>query len=679
MKGDLPRRILVATDGSATANEAVVWAAALASQNDAELVLVRVLSPTPPPEASSAEEVELDLAQLATSCAGPRGTARVLVDDDPARAIVRVAVEEEPDLVVVGSAGMTGRKKFLLGNVPNRVSHLCPFSVVILKTGKDTPTPTEEGSALRDSAQVKPYLTARSRDLIRIFRKHQLDEALRGGLGDAEARRSFAQHLRAALDEMGPAFAKIGQALSTRPDLLPAEIIEELATLQDQVSPLSQEQVVGVLETELGVPWEDVFESIDPHPLAAGTIAQVHRATLAAGERVVVKVQRPNARADIGQDLELLSAFARKAEKRPGITSLVDVAGVVDYLSTSLVRELDFRAEAASLNRMHDVLQAFPRLGVPRLHAELSTSRVLVMEEIEGPPIDAVPVGAARTEAARQLLESYFHQVIGVGFFHADPHPGNFVWRDDRLYFLDLGMVGEVDAGTRELLSMLLFALWRNDPGLLADVALMLAGGGPPVGPGFEKELGELLARYHDAPLAEIGLGVVLQEMTQTALRYSVKLPASLVLSSKAMAQMQLAVAELDPTLDPVAVAGSFVSRLMLDRLRQEMDPRKLASDFARFRMRATRLLEALERVTAAQPGPGNGINLRGTREIEKAIQRAGWRIASGLVLAGALGAGALRASIRASATARLDPVPQRSTASSTGRMRARHAPSSVD
>lgn len=662
MKPELPRRILVATDGSATANEAVMWAAALATQNDAELVLVRVLSPAPAPEAGTAEEVEIDLAQLAMRCAGPRGTARVLVDDDPARAIVRVAVEVEPDLVVVGSAGMTGRKKFLLGNVPNRVSHLCPFSVVILKTGKDNPHAERGGgSALSDNAPVKPYLTARSRDLIRIIRKHRLNEALRGGTGDAEAWRSFAQHLRAALDEMGPAFAKIGQALSTRPDLLPPEIIEELATLQDHVSPLTEEQVVGVLETELGVPWEDVFEGIDPQPLAAGTIAQVHRATLAAGERVVVKVQRPNARADIEQDLELLSAFARKAEKRAGITQLVDVAGVVDHLSTSLVRELDFRAEATSLTRMHDVLQTFPRLGVPRLHAELSTSRVLVMEEIEGLPINAVPVGAARTEAARQLLESYFHQVIGVGFFHADPHPGNFVWRDDRLYFLDLGMVGEIDAGTRELLSLLLFALWRNDPGLLADVALMLAGGGAPVGPGFEKELGELLSRYHDAPLAEISLGVVLQEMTQTALRYSVKLPASLVLTSKAMAQMQLAVAELDPTLDPVAVAGSFVSRLMLDRLRQEMDPRRLASEFARFRMRATRLVEALEHATAAQPGPENGINLRGTREIEKAIHQAGWRIASGLVLAGALGAGALRASIRASGPARRDTLPKRS------------------
>lgn len=650
MNADLPRRILVGTDGSATANEAVDWAAALASQNDAVLVLVRVLSPATAMEAGTADRVEVDLAQLAVRRAGPRGTVRVLVDEDPARAIVRVAVEERPDLVVVGSAGMTGRKKFLLGNVPNRVSHLCPFSVVIVKTGEDTPTPNQEtGIARSDSAEFKPYLTARARDLFRIIRKHRLNESLHGGPGDAGSRRAFAQQLRAALDEMGPAFAKIGQVLSTRPDLLPPEVIEELATLQDHVSPLTQEQVVCVMEAELGVPWEDVFDSIDPQPLAAGTIAQVHRATLADGMRVVVKVQRPNARADIELDLELLRAFANKAEKRDGIKQFVDIVGVVDHLSTSLVRELDFRTEAASMARMHDVLQPFPRLGVPKVYAELSTNRVLVMEEIEGVPITAVPVGAARAEAARQLLESYFHQVIGVGFFHADPHPGNLVWRDDRLYFLDLGMVGEIDADAREMLLLLLFALWRNDSALLADVALMLADGGTAVGPGFEKELGELLTRYHDAPLAEISVGVVLQEMTQTALRHSVKLPASLVLSSKALAQMQLVVAELDSTLDPIAVAGSFVSRHMLDRLRKGMDPGKLASDFARFRMRATRLVEALEHVTAAQPGPGNGINLRGTRDIEKAIRQAGWQIASGLVLAGVLGAGVLRANIRAS------------------------------
>jgi len=651
MEVALPRRILAATDGSSTAGEAVRWAAALASQNDAELLLVRVLTPAEAPDAGPDAAVSAELAQLAVELAGARGSAIVLVDDDPARAIVRAAEEQKADLVVVGSAGMAGRKKFLLENVPNRVSHLSSRSVVIVKTGQDGPTAVEAARSVKgDGPTHQPFLVGRATDIVRIARKHRLDEALHGGLGDPTARRMFAQRLRVALDELGPTFAKIGQALSTRPDLLPPEIIEELATLQDDVSPLTQEQVVEVMETELSVPWEDVFESIDPQPLAAGTIAQVHRATLADGTRVVVKVQRPTARADIERDLELLRAFARRADKREVIKRLVDVTGVVDHLSTSLVRELDFRVEAESLTRMQDVLRSYSRLGVPTLYAELSTGRVLVMEEISGVPIEAVPAGAARTEAARQLLESYFHQVIGAGFFHADPHPGNLVWRDDRLYFLDFGMVGEIDDHTRELLMLLLFALWRNDPGLLADVSLLLSGGATRVGPGFEKELGDLLTRYHDAPLADISLGVVLQEMTQTALRHGVRLPASLALASKALAQMQLAAAGLDPTLDPVAVAGSFISHLMLEKLREKMDPGKLVSEFMRFGMRATRLLEAIEHFTGS---PGPEISIRGAEELEKTIRQAGRRVAIGMGLAGVLAAGAIGARMRSAGSRR--------------------------
>ncbi len=635
MEVGLPTRVLVATDGSTSAGEALRWAAALASQNDAELVLVRVLTPAGASEAGGARTVAADLDQQAVQSAGARGKALVLVDDDPARAIVRTAAEEGADLVVVGSVGMAGRKEFLLGNVPNRVSHLCSCSVVIVKTGQDsTATPVGASSVPSDRSQDKPYLTARAGDIVRIASKHRLGDALRGELGDSAARRLLGRQLRVALDEMGPTFAKIGQALSTRPDLLPPEIIEELATLQDNVSPLTQEQVVGVMETELGVPWEDVFESIEPQPLAAGTIAQVHRATLTDGMLVVVKIQRPNAPADIKRDLELLSVFARRAEKRAAIRDLVDVAGVVEHLSTSLVRELDFRREAQNLTRMRDVLQAYPRLRVPRLYSEFSTSRVLVMEEIAGLPTDDAPAGAARTEAARQLLESYFHQVVEVGFFHADPHPGNLVWRDDQLYFLDFGMVGEIDDDTRELLMLMLFALWRNDPGLLADVALLLSGGEAQAEPGFEEELGQLLTRYHDAALADISLGVVLQEMTETALRHNVRLPASLVLVSKALAQMQLAVAGLDPTLDPVAVAGSFISRALLRRLSEAIDPSALVSEFIRFRMRGTRLLEGLERVTGVRPGPGPEISLRGAEELEKAIRQAGRRVTLGLALA---------------------------------------------
>jgi ubiquinone biosynthesis protein len=196
---------------------------------------------------------------------------------------------------------------------------------------------------------------------------------------------------------------------------------------------------------------------------------------------------------------------------------------------------------------------------------------------------------------------------------------------------------------------MMLFAPWRNDSGLLADVALILSGSGARVGPGFEKELGELMARYHDAPLADISLGVVMQEMTQTALRHGVRLPASLVLATKALAQMQLAAAELDPALDLVAVAGSFISRLLLQRLRKGMDPSKLVSNFLRSRMRAARLLESLEQFIDGRDGQGPEISWSGAEKLEKTIRQAGRSILLGLGLAGALFAGAVSVSIRES------------------------------
>src|SRR2546426_10139453 len=166
--------------------------------------------------------------------------------------------------------------------------------------------------------------------------------------GSADPIEIRARRLRDALDELGPTFAKLGQILSTRPDLLPPEFIIELSSLQDDVAPLTEAEVVQVMEEELGVPWEDVFASIDSEPLAAGTIGQVHKATLESGERVVVKVQRPSARDEIMRDLGLLELFGEKVEGRQALSSVVDLPPAIDHLSASLKRELDFRQEAGN-------------------------------------------------------------------------------------------------------------------------------------------------------------------------------------------------------------------------------------------------------------------------------------------------------------------------------------------
>ncbi len=386
--------------------------------------------------------------------------------------------------------------------------------------------------ASTDPPQVEGQLLGRAAEIGSVLAKHGLKE-LFSRSDDEMTPRERARRLRASLEELGPTFAKLGQILSTRPDLLPPEFIEELATLQERVTPMTETEVVSVMEEELGVPWEDVFESIDPRPLAAGTIGQVHRATLENGDLVVVKVQRPSAGSDIYRDLGLLERFAEKAADRPAFRQVVDVPAVITHLSDSLRRELDFRQEAANIERMRSVLESYSRLDVPSVYKELSTSRLLVMGEVQGVSLREAPEGPERIEAARQLLESYYSQILTAGFFHADPHPGNLKWWNDKIYFLDFGMVGEVGPETRELLLLMLMAFWQEDVPFLTDVLLMMSGEEQRSDVDLNavhEELGLLVARFRHSSLKEIELGPVLQGMTEIAARNDIRLPASLAL-----------------------------------------------------------------------------------------------------------------------------------------------------
>jgi predicted unusual protein kinase regulating ubiquinone biosynthesis (AarF/ABC1/UbiB family)/nucleotide-binding universal stress UspA family protein len=624
-------RILVATDRTETAARAVEWAAAMAERYDAELLLLQVLLPDG--DGDEPPAVEASLRELAETIAGARGRARVHVHADPSRAIVEAAEEEGADVLVLGNAGMGGRKEFLLGNVPNRVSHTARCTVVIVNTGAAVPS----GPPADEEPDVEGRLLGRAGKIGRVLSKFGLEA--RGGSNEARARA-----MRDALEELGPTFAKLGQILSTRPDLLPAGFAEELAQLQDKVAPLTEHEVVAVMEQELGVPWEDIFASIDPVPLAAGTIGQVHRATLESGERVVVKVQRPSAREEIMRDLGLLELFAEKALRRPGLRGAVDIPALVEHLSASLRRELDFREEAANMERMREVLAPYDRLDVPRLHADLSTARLLVMEEVLGGPIREAPEGEERREAARQLLESYYRQLLADGFFHADPHPGNLMWWDRKIYFLDLGMVGELPPELRELMIVLLLAFYRDDAKLLTEAMLLLSGedARPDLDLGtMESDFAAYIGRFRGVALKDIRIGPMLEGLIEIATRQGVRLPSALALSGKAFGQMQLAVAELDPMLDPFDVVQGFLLRNVVERLRGHADPRRLLYEGQKLKLRFTRILEAIERVSGARPGQKLQVEFLGATEIEDAINLAGRRLALAVTAgAGFVGAG---------------------------------------
>jgi predicted unusual protein kinase regulating ubiquinone biosynthesis (AarF/ABC1/UbiB family)/nucleotide-binding universal stress UspA family protein len=649
---------MVGTDRSKTADRAVLWAAQFAERFGADLFVVQVILPQHPSttEFGAAEHTRAavandELENFVRQIAGERGHSLAVIDSDPASAILRAAERETVDVLVVGNSGMAGRKQFLLGNVPNRISHNSRCTVVIVNTQSagegHSPESVRVFQPQVEAKTTEPRLGARAVHIGTVMAKYGLKELFdQSEASDVSIRRQQAKRLRAALEELGPTFSKLGQVLSTRPDLLPPEYIEELAMLQSHVPPMAEGEVVQVGEQELGVPWEDVFESIDPKPLAAGTIAQVHRATLENGDRVVIKVQRPTARADIEQDLALLEIFAHKVGQRPALNQVVNMEAVFKHLSTSLHRELDFHQEVGNIDQMRTVLADYDRLAVPALHHKLSTARLLVMEEIQGIPITQAPEGPERTEAARQLLESFYKQIIVDGFFHADPHPGNLMWWKDRIYLLDFGMVGAVDANVREHLLLLLMALWKEDVVFLGDVTLMMTGSLDRSDldvPRFQSEIGEVMAKYRKAALAEMQIGPLLQEMSAIGFRHGVPLPASLTLAAKALAQVQLATANLDPKLNPYDVAGKFLTRVMIKRMGAALDPKALVYQSQKLKVRAERVIEAIEHLIGARPGQKLVVNFQ-ANSLEGMVRRTGRRLTLGLTAAASILASGLTA-----------------------------------
>jgi ubiquinone biosynthesis protein len=629
-------KVVVATDRSETARRAVAWAAELAQRFDGELVLLQVLT-------EAVEGAEEALAVDAAELNGARWLVKV--DADIAGAVVRAVNDEQADVLVVGNAGMGGRKEFLLGNIPNRISHAARCTVVIVNT-TDGAVPHPEPEHVEDAGLLR-----RAAQIARVFARFGLDS--RAAVSAADR----AKRLRSALEELGPTFAKLGQILSTRPDLVPPDVVDELAKLQDDVAPLSEAEIVHVMEQELQVPWEDVFESIEPTPIAAGTIGQVHRATLENGDHVIVKVQRPRARDEITRDLGLLELLAEKALERESLRGAVDIPALVQHLSESLRRELDFMQEAEHIERMREVLAPYTRLGVPRLYRDLSTSRLLVLEFVEGVPLRESVDTPERREAGRQLLEAFYKQVLVEGFFHADPHPGNLLWTGEKIVLIDLGMVGELGPEARELLIVLLLAFARNDPQFLSEAVLLLAGEERRTDidvEALESDLASFIERFHVGSLQDIQIGPMLDGMIRIAANHGIRLPASLALSGKAFGQVQLAIAELDPSLNPFQVVGDFLARNVRDRMIRQADPQRWFYEGQKLKLRATRLIEAIERATGARPGPKLQVDFLGSADIERAISRAGRRLAIAALAAASLVGSAMTA---ATSTANWVPI----------------------
>ena len=626
-------RVAVATDRSPGARLAVDWAAAFARSWDASLIAIQAVPEARGSEADADADSDgngraapetakpaLLAAELERSLPddGPPASAAVVAGgDDIAAAIVGEATRSEADVIVVGSSGMRGRKQFLLGNVANRVTHLASCTVIVVNTttGEVDPPGAEEGTLRGRAEEIAKTLGP--------LGLRQLSGRVLRPAGDPDGPR----RLRESLEKLGPTFGKLGQILSTRPDLLSEEYREELASLQANVPPMSEAEVVSVMEAELGVPWEDVFSDIDPEPLAAGTIGQVHRARLTDGERVVVKVRRAGAAELVERDLALLARATSPLARSRRVRRIIDLPSVVEQLSAALREELDFTDEARNLERMASILSSCRRVAVPACHRDLSSAGLLVMDEVTGAvPVAEAPAGEERTEAARELLHSYYRQVLDEGFFHADPHPGNLLWADGTIWLLDLGMVGRLDDRTKRELMLILLAFAQGDVEMLADVSLDLSGSGGSEAPdmdAYRRDLGLIVEGMQGRSLREIQLIDLLNQLTALSVRHGVPLPSSIAMVGKALAQVELTVSELAPDLDPIEEAGRYFVRSLAGRLLGRLDPQQVLYEAERLRYRVGQMTEGLATITGSRPGKQLEVRFTSQR-LEERLARAG-------------------------------------------------------
>ena len=388
--------------------------------------------------------------------------------------------------------------------------------------------------------------------------------------GAAVPRLSAPEHVRLAIEELGPTFIKLGQILSTRPDLIPPAYIRELSKLQDTVPPAEWEAVKEQVESELEGEIGEIFASFDPEPLAAASLAQVHAATLPSGEDVVVKVQRPGIEETIAVDLEILFDLARLVQERTALGEFYDLSEVAEGFAFTLRSELDFRREGRNADRFRRNFAAEPMLHIPQVFWEHTTTRVLVMErirvigigDIEG--LDAA--GVDRHEVALNATRIILKQVLEDGFFHADPHPGNFLVMDGSVIgAMDFGMVGRLSPTMRNDLTRLYTAFVTQQGEAIVEELIRMGTASQRVDRAkLQRDIERLLDKYINLSLREIRAQEAIEDVLPVAFRHHLAFPTDLWLLEKTVAMMEGVGLQLDPDLAILDVVAPEIRRAAL-------------------------------------------------------------------------------------------------------------------
>ncbi len=391
-----------------------------------------------------------------------------------------------------------------------------------------------------------------------------------------------AERVRMAMEELGPTFIKMGQILSTRPDLLPVEFILELEKLQDHVPPFEYTQVEMIIETELGTQLDNILKDFEEAPLASASIGQVHRARLADGEEVVVKIQRPDIRKTVEVDLEIMLHLATLMERHLEGWEIQRPTKIVEEFAQTLEKELDYTIETSHMERFAMQFLNDSNVYVPKVYRDASTSRILTMEYIDGIKASEISLleeaDLDRREIARRGLDLIMKQIFVHGFFHADPHPGNiFILPDNVICYLDFGMMGRIGRESRENFADLVMNIVRRDERKITEALLRLTvSEEEPDRHTLERSVSEFIDLHFNRPLKELDLGKLLHQLLDMVAKHRLSVPPDLFLMIKALSTVEGLGRLLNPDFDVTEQAAPFVRRIQMDRLH----PKRIAGDF---------------------------------------------------------------------------------------------------
>ena len=458
----------------------------------------------------------------------------------------------------------------------------------------------------------------------------------------AETETAPAEDLAKDLEKLGPTFIKLGQLLSTRADLLPGPYLEALERLQDQIEPFSYEEVERIVSGELGVRISKAFADFDPVPLAAASLAQVHRATMRDGRAVVVKVQRPDIRELIVGDLEALGEIAHFLDQHTELGKRYEFDNMLVNLRKSLLRELDFTIEANNLHTIGENLSEFEELVIPEPIDDFTTTRVLTMEYIAGRKITLLnPLRLLEIDGgllAEELFSAYLKQFLVDGLFHADPHPGNvFLTDDDRIALLDLGMVGRVTRSFQDNLLRLMLAISEGRGETAAEAAIKM--GEPKEGfdrESFKRRITDLVAEHGDAVLSRLNAGRVTLEITRISADCWFRLPPEFTMIAKALLNLDRVVYTLDPNFDPNLIIRERANEILQQNILKSVAPTNLLSGVVDLKEFAEKLPTRVNRILDAVGD--NELRFKVDAIDEKVVleglQKVANRITLGLVVA---------------------------------------------